>query len=249
MTTKTAFITGASRGIGKASAIRLTQLGYNLIAHHRNPDANFTELQTSAHKNGTTVTTVQADFRNPDAAQSLLGQIHDILANETIDLAFLNAGIAPFGNFQTLEAEALRSIFQANTIAPYELAAGLVDLVTAPGGKYIFTGSTLTRYSYPALTGYGMSKIALEYLARNMAVELGTRGITVNVIAPGVVDTDINAGWLRDNQDAAEAARKDNAMKKLARPEDVAEVIGLLAQDASQMITGQVIDVSMGTSL
>ena len=94
-----------------------------------------------------------------------------------------------------------------------------------------------------------MSKIALEYLARNMAAELGTRGITVNVIAPGVVDTDINAGWLRGNQEAAEAVRNDNAMKKLACPEDVAEVIGLLAQDMSQMITGQVIDVSMGTSL
>ena len=66
MTTKTAFITGASRGIGKASAIRLTQLGYNLIAHHRNPDANFTELQTSGHKNGTTVTTVAAVTTGPD---------------------------------------------------------------------------------------------------------------------------------------------------------------------------------------
>lgn len=249
MAAKTAFVTGASRGIGKASAIRLTQLGYDIIAHHRSADADFTDLQASAREHGTTVTTVQADFGDPEAVQALLGQVRETLAGKTIDLAFLNAGIAPFGNFQELSADALRDLFQTNTVAPYELAAGLVDFVTASGGKYIFTGSALTRYSFPALTGYGMSKIALEYLARTMAAELGARGITVNVVAPGVVDTDINAGWLRGNQDAADATRDGSAVKKLARPEDMAEVVSLLAQDTSQAITGQVIDASMGTSL
>lgn len=249
MTPKIAFVTGASRGIGKASSIRLTQLGYDIIAHHRSADADFTDLQASAHEYGTTVTTVQADFGVPEAAQALVSQLRETLEERTIDVAFLNAGIAPFGNFQELSAEALRNLLQINTVAPYELAAGLADLVTTPGGKYIFTGSALTRYSFPALTGYGMSKISLEYLARTMAAELGARGITVNVIAPGVVDTDINAGWLRGNQDAADATRESNALKKLAHPEDIAEIVGLLAQDTSQAITGQVIDVSMGTNL
>lgn len=249
MAEKTAFVTGASRGIGKASAIRLTQLGYNVIAHHRAADADFTALRKAAAEHGTEVTTVQADFAAPEAVQGLIGQVRDALAGGAIDMAVLNAGIAPFGNFQELGPDALRDLFQTNTVAPYELAAALVDLVTAPGGKYIFTGSALTRYSFPALTGYGMSKIALEYLARNMAVELGPQGITVNVIAPGVVDTDINAGWLRGNQDAVESTREGNAVKKLAVPEDMAEVVGLLAQDNSQAITGQVIDLSLGSNL
>lgn len=249
MTAKTALVTGASRGIGKASAIRLTQLGFDVIAHHRATDADFAELQTSARQQGVKVTTVQADFADTGSVATILGQAREILAGTTIDLVLLNAGIAPFGNFQELAADGLRDLLQVNTVTPYELAAGLADLVTSPGGKYLFIGSALTRYAFPSLTGYGMSKIALEYLARNMAAELGQRGITVNVLAPGVVDTDINASWLRGNQEAAEATREGSAVKKLARPEDVAEVIGLLAQDASQAITGQVIDASMGTKL
>jgi 3-oxoacyl-[acyl-carrier protein] reductase len=249
MAGKTAFVTGASRGIGRAAAIRLARLGFDVIAHHRAADADFADLRAAAAGHGTEVRAVQADFADPQAVRGLIRQVRDAAAGRSIDLAFLNAGIAPFGNFQELGADALRDLFQANTVAPYELAAGLAELVTAPGGKYIFTGSALTRYSFPALTGYGMSKIALEYLARNMAAELGARGITVNVIAPGVVDTDINAGWLRGNPDAADSTREGNAVKKLALPDDMAEVVGLLAQDASQAITGQVIDASMGSNL
>lgn len=249
MTSKTALVTGSSRGIGKACAIRLSRLGYDVIAHHRSDNPDFRDLQAVAEENDVAVTPVQADFASPEAVTSLLGQIRSTLEGRSIDVAFLNAGIAPFGNFQELGADGLRDVFQTNTVAPYELAAGIADLVTAPGGKYIFTGSALTRYSFPALTGYGMSKIALEYLARNMATELGAKGITVNVVAPGVVDTDINAGWLRGNAEAAESTREGSAVKKLASPEDMAEVVGLLAQDSSQAITGQVIDASMGTGL
>ena len=173
----------------------------------------------------------------------------DALGGDTLDVAVLNAGVGTQGTFQELDGEALRNLLQINTVAPYELAAGLVPLMSAPGGRYIFTGSVLTRYAFPAMTGYGMSKIALEYLVRNMAVELGSQGITVNLVAPGVVDTDINAAWLRDNAEAAEFVKSGNAMKKVTQPEDVAEVIGLLTQNASQTITGQIIDVSMGDKL
>ena len=222
-----ALVTGASRGIGKATAVRLAQLGYHVIAQHRAENPDFSEVEAAASERG----------------------VKDALGGATLDVAVLNAGVGTQGTFQDLDGEALRNLLQINTVAPYELAAGLVPLMSAPGGRYIFTGSVLTRYAFPAMTGYGMSKIALEYLVRNMAVELGPQGITVNLVAPGVVDTDINAAWLRDNAEAAEFVKSGNAMKKVTQPEDVAEVIGLLTQNASQTITGQIIDVSMGDKL
>ena len=244
-----ALVTGASRGIGKATAVRLVKLGYHVIAQHRAGNPDFSEVEAAASERGVKVTPVQADFSDPQSVSALLTHVKDALGGDTLDVAVLNAGVGTQGTFQELDGEALRNLLQINTVAPYELAAGLVPLMSAPGGRYIFTGSVLTRYAFPAMTGYGMSKIALEYLVRNMAVELGPQGITVNLVAPGVVDTDINAAWLRDNAEAAEFVKSGNAMKKVTQPEDVAEVIGLLTQNASQTITGQIIDVSMGDKL
>ena len=244
-----ALVTGASRGIGKATAVRLAQLGYHVIAQHRAENPDFSEVEAAASEYGVKVTPVQADFSDPQSVSAFLAHVKDALGGDTLDVAVLNAGVGTQGTFQELNGEALRNLLQINTVAPYELAAGLVPLMSAPGGRYIFTGSVLTRYAFPAMTGYGMSKIALEYLVRNMAVELGSQGITVNLVAPGVVDTDINAAWLRDNAEAAEFVKSGNAMKKVTQPEDVAEVIGLLTQNSSQTITGQIIDVSMGDKL
>lgn len=248
-TTRTAVVTGGSRGIGQASAKRLASLGYDVIAQHRGDDSVLDELRDVATEHGVTVVPVRADFSEPGAVDELLPRLDTALDGRSVDVAFLNAGIAPFGDFTQLSESALRDLFQVNTVAPYALAAGLSSRMTSPGGQVIFTGSALTRYAFPTLTGYGMSKIALEYLARNMAAQLGERGITVNVVAPGVVDTDINAGWLHGNEEAAAGTRASSALGKIAEADDIAEVVWLLAQSTSQSITGQVIDVSMGTSL
>ncbi|VEW14215.1 3-oxoacyl-[acyl-carrier-protein] reductase FabG [Brevibacterium casei] len=247
--TRTALVTGASRGIGQATAQRLASLGFDVIAQHRGDDSELNPIREVAAEHQTTVTPVQADFSDPGAVEALLPCLDAALDGRTVDVAFLNAGIAPFGDFTQLTESALRDLFQVNTIAPYALAAGLAEKMTSPGGQVIFTGSALTRYAFPALTGYGMSKIALEYLTRNMAAGLGSRGITVNVVAPGVVDTDINAGWLRGNDEAAAGTRESSALGKIAEADDIAEIVALLAQSTSQAITGQVIDTSMGTSL
>lgn len=248
-TTRTALVTGASRGIGAATAKRLAALGFDVIAQHRGEDSVLNPIREVAAMHETAVVPVRADFSAPGAVDELLPRLDTALDGRTIDLAFLNAGIAPFGDFTQLTESALRDLLQVNTVAPYALAAGLAEKMTSPGGQYVFTGSALTRYAFPALTAYGMSKIALEYLARNMAAQLGARGITVNVIAPGVVDTDINAGWLRGNDDAAASTRESAALGRIADADDIAETVALLAQSSSQTITGQVIDVSLGTSL
>ena len=140
-----ALVTGASRGIGKATAVRLAQLGYHVIAQHRAENPDFSEVEAAASERGVKVTPVQADFSDPQSVSALLTHVKDVLGGDTLDVAVLNAGVGTQGTFQELNGEALRSLLQINTVAPYELAAGLVPLMSAPGGRYIFTGSVLTR--------------------------------------------------------------------------------------------------------
>lgn len=248
MSNRVAFVTGGGSGIGRASALRLAELGYDLIVQSLTP-GGLDELVTEAKELGVTAIALTADFSDIDAVDRLWPEVEEALAGRTLDFAYLNAGIAPFGDPTQLGEKELSRLLQINTVAPYGLAVRVAERMTSPGGQIVFTGSGLTRYAFPALTGYGMSKIALEYLTTNLAVLLGPKGITVNLLAPGVVDTNINAGWLRGNEAAAEATRATSALGKIAKPEDIAEVIGLLAQSTSQAITGQRLDVSMGTEL
>ena len=248
MNTRTAFVTGASGGIGRASAVRLAELGYDLIVHSL-PGESTDDLITEVAALGAAAIPVHADFSDIDAVDQLWPAVEDALDGRTLDFVFLNAGIAPFGDPSQLGQKELSNLLQINTIAPYGLAARAATRMTSPGGQIVFTGSGLTRYAYPALTAYGMSKIALEYLTVNLATVLGAQGVTVNLLAPGVVDTNINAGWLRGNEEAAAATRATSAVGKISKPQDIAEILGLLAQSTSQAITGQRIDVSMGTKL
>ena len=164
-----------------------------MIAQHRVENPDFSEVEAVASERGVKVTPVQADFSDPQSVFCLLAHVRmrwvGIPSTLLCSTQVLVRREPSRSSMERLCAVCCRSI----RLPPYELAAGLVPLMSAPGGRYIFTGSVLTRYAFPAMTGYGMSKIALEYLVRNMAVELGPQGITVNLVAPGVVDTDINA--------------------------------------------------------
>lgn len=249
MTKPIALITGASRGIGRASALRLAQLGYDLILQYRNDEQAVATLVAEATELGATSHIVQADFGEPNAVDDLWTHITSALGQRTLDFTLLNAGVAPQSNPEQFSGRELAEVLQINTVAPYELAVKAATATTAPGGQLVFIGSGLTRYAFPSLTGYGMSKIALEYLTLNLAAILGERGITVNILAPGVVDTDMHVHWLRGNAEARAATEATSALGRIAAPEDIAEAVGLLASLKKQSITGQRIDVSMGTQL
>ena len=119
-----ALVTGASRGIGKATAVRLAQLGYHVIAQHRAENPDFSEVEAAASERGVKVTPVQADFSDPQSVSVFLDHVKDALGGDTLDVVVLNAGVGTQGTFQELDGEALRNLLQINTVAPTNLPLG-----------------------------------------------------------------------------------------------------------------------------
>lgn len=159
-----------------------------------------------------------------------------------------NAGISLRGTIEELEADAFLTQQRVNVNAPYSVTReGLHRL--RDGGRIINVSSGVTRIAFPDLIAYAMTKGALDAFTRTLAKHLGARGITVNGVAPGVIDTDINASWLRGNPEALAWAADATALGRVGQPEDVAGVAAFLASPDAGWVTGQVLDTTGGTQL
>ncbi|WP_442816179.1 SDR family NAD(P)-dependent oxidoreductase [Streptomyces sp. NBC_01233] len=116
-------------------------------------------------------------------------------------------------------------------------------------GRVVNISSGAARIAMPEILAYGATKGALDTLTLNLAKALGPRGITVNSVAPGIVDTDVNADWLRGNAEAEAHAASLAALGRVGRPEDIADIVGFLASDDARWVTGRVVDATGGAGL
>jgi NAD(P)-dependent dehydrogenase (short-subunit alcohol dehydrogenase family) len=144
-------------------------------------------------------------------------------------------------------AETVTSI-EVNTRAPFFLTQAAAERM-GPGGRIITISSGVTRQAVPNLLAYSMSKAAIDVMARTLAKELAPRGITVNVVASGLVDTDMNAAWLRASDEAREQAASVSAFGRIDQPSDIADVVAFTASEDARWITGQVLDATGGSVL
>ncbi|MGX1305265.1 NAD(P)-dependent dehydrogenase (short-subunit alcohol dehydrogenase family) [Streptomyces albogriseolus] len=117
------------------------------------------------------------------------------------------------------------------------------------GGRIVNVSSGATRIALTDIIAYAMTKGAIDAFSLTLAKALGPRGITVNSVAPGIIDTDINASWLRGNEAAERSAAELSALGRVGRPEDVADVVAFLASDDARWVTGQVLDATGGSQL
>ncbi|MFJ3309336.1 SDR family NAD(P)-dependent oxidoreductase [Streptomyces sp. NPDC086549] len=250
LTGRTALVTGASRGIGRAVALRLAAEGA-CVAVHYGTDAHAAE-QTVARieKEGGRAFAVRARFGAQDAVDRLFEQLTSGLAERGLnglDILVNNAGISSGHPIAHVTPEELRQLFEVNVSAPFFVTQRALPLLK-DGGRVINMGSTASRFAVSVQIGYTLTKAALEALAPTLANELGRRGITVNTVAPGAIRTELTAGYL----DVPEVAAELEAMTALGRlgdPQDVADVVGFLAGPRGRYVTGQTIDVSGGTYL
>ncbi|SJM68929.1 SDR family NAD(P)-dependent oxidoreductase [Gulosibacter sp. 10] len=252
MPRSTALITGASRGIGAAVASALARDGVSLIGIHYGRDRAAAERTAERVRSlGATPRLIRADLSTGEAAASAIArEWRRALAEEGFegtDVLVSNAGINGAQTLGELDAETYARVQAVNLTAPLFLLHHLADSLN-DDGRVVAVSTGYTTVAAPTHLAYTASKAGLEGVLHAVSPELAKRGITVNAVAPGIIDTDLNADWI-DEPGARDGAAQVSAFGRIGRPEDVADVIAFLASDRGRWVTGQTIDATGGSSL
>ena len=176
------------------------------------------------------------------------GVLKETWDRDTFDHLVNNAGISASTPLGETTPETLDALYAVHVKGVFLLTQALVPLL-ADGGRIINTSSGLARFTGPGYSAYGAMKGAVEVLTRYWAQELGPRGITVNVVAPGPVATDFGGGYLRDNPQVREAMGARAALGRIGEPDDIGALVAALLADGTHWMTGQRIEASGGTLL
>ncbi|MFC4335402.1 SDR family oxidoreductase [Salininema proteolyticum] len=252
-TTKIAVVTGGSRGIGRSIALRLGHNGCTVAVHFgQNKDAA-EDVVAEIEADGGRAFAFGADLADPEV-ETGFWRSFDIAAAEKgldaerVDILVNNAGVTLRGAIEEMGREDFLTQQAVNTNAPYFIVKRALPRM-GEGGRIVNISSGVTRIAFPEIIGYALTKGAIDAFTLTLAKHVGPRGITVNAVAPGVIDTDINASWLRDNQEAQEGVAAGTALGRVGQADDVAGIVAFLASDDARWITGQVVDATGGTQL
>ena len=250
---KTALVTGASRGIGRAIALAMAKDGARVLVHYGKSGEDAEKVVAEIRKSGGSADTVSAELSSPAGAAELAAKVRS-LVGERLDILVANAGISKAARIEDHTVEDFDRLFATNVRAPFFLVQQLLPLL-GEGSSVIVTTSLAARVSPsspgqpggPSLPAYAATKGALDTLVRHWASLLGPRGIRVNAVAPGVIETDMS------NFTKTEAGRNltigMQALKRIGKPEDVADVVAFVASDGARWITGASIPVDGGSKL
>lgn len=248
---RTALVTGAGRGIGRAIACRLAAGGALVAVHYGSDETSARRTIEQIIDGGGRAFPVHAPFGVPDDVHTLYERFDSGLAElgepTALDILVNNAGFNIRGNLVDVTPEDFDQLMAVHAKAPLFLVQqGLRRLREA--GRIINISSAATRVSFPSSLVYSMAKSALDALTHMLAKELGTRQITVNSVAPGFVKTDLNKQrWSTPENEAAHAAL--SVFGRMGQPADIADIVAFLASDDARWVTGQCIDASGGTGL
>ena len=242
---KIALVTGASRGIGAAIARRLAADGAEVVLHFGSGRAEAEALAASLRDAGHKAHLLQADLAAVDGGQQLVARLA-ALQLPRIDILVNNAGVALFAGLAETSAEAFENLVSVNMRSLLFVTQGVVPLMP-DGGRIINVGTAATRIAFPGITAYSASKGFVDALSLQLAAELGPRGITVNVVAPGAIDTRMSP-WIHE-QGGKEILAQVQALPGIGQPSHIAGVVAFLAGPDGAWTTGQVVDASGGTKL
>jgi NAD(P)-dependent dehydrogenase (short-subunit alcohol dehydrogenase family) len=242
---KTALVTGASRGIGRASALVLAKAGAQVLVHYGNSEKEADAVVGEIRKAGGRAEKVGADLRQADGPHILAKRVRAVVGDR-LDILVANAGISKAASIEDTRIEDFDNLFAVNVRAPFFLVQQLLPAL-CKGSSIVFTSSLAAHASVGALSAYGATKGAIDTLVKHFASALGSRGIRVNAVAPGAVDTDMS------NFVKTEAGREFTlgmqALKRVAQPDDIAPVVAFLASDDARWITGDTVRVDGGSKL
>lgn len=249
---RVALITGASRGLGRSSALKLAENGVDVVLTYKdNADAARTTT-TEIQALGRQAVALRLDMADTGSFAAFAAQLKSTLAGtwqrDRFDYLVNNAGTGaqvPFAETTEAQFDQLAAVHLKGT---FFLTQALLPLI-ADGGRIVNTSSGLARFSLPGYAAYAAMKGGIEVLTRYMARELAPRGIRVNTIAPGAIETDFGGGLVRDNAQVNAHIADATALGRVGLPDDVGGAVAALLSDDNQWITGQRIEVSGGMML
>lgn len=248
---KIAIITGGSRGIGRDTALRLAERGVRSIITYKSGQAEADAVVALIAQAGAKAVALPLDVGDAASFSAFAEQVRGALTQlgaERFDYLVNNAGTSSAASLMTISPAEMDGLYAVHLKGPLFLTQALLPLMN-DGGRIVNISSGLARFAMPGRVGYGPIKAAVEALTRYMAVELGPRRITANVVAPGAIATDFSGGMVRDNPQINKAVADNTALGRVGLPEDVGPVIAGLLSDDFGWINAQRIEVSGGVHI
>ena len=248
MTRKIAIITGGSRGLGANAALKLAARNTDLIITYNQNKAAADEVVSSITKLGVRATALHLDAGSVSAIPTFITQVQETLAqwgSERFDILINNAGMGMQAAFADVTEDQFDALMNVHLKSEFFLTQTLVPLM-ADGGRILNVSSGLARFTLPGYSVYASMKGAIEVLTRYLAKELGHRGISVNVLAPGAIETDFGGGIVRDNKEVNAMIASGTALGRVGLPDDIGDLIAALVSDDCRWVNAQRIEASGG---
>jgi NAD(P)-dependent dehydrogenase (short-subunit alcohol dehydrogenase family) len=251
MVSKVALVTGGSRGLGRGISTHLAKSGVGVVLTYRTDEGaaqavvdEITAMGVGAGMLRLDVT----DFGGYDTfVEDVRGVLKDTFGQSHLDYLVNNAGVATFSPFGKADQEDFDGMFAVNVKAPFFLTRALLDTLS-DNSRVLNVSTAVVRAVVPGLSGYAASKGAVEVLTRYLAVELAERGIRVNTLVGGAIDTELGNGMMRTDEVRALAAH-EIALGRMGDPDDLAAAVPAILSDVFSWATGSLIELSGGQSL
>ena len=242
---KTALVTGASRGIGRASALALAKAGAQVLVHYGAGEKAAAAVVAEVRKAGGRAEKLAADLRAPDGPHALATRVRAIIGDR-LDILVANAGMSKTATLEDMTVEDFNDLFAVNVRAPYFLVQQLLPTL-CKDSSIVLLSSLAAHATVGTLSAYAATKGAIDTLVKHFASALGDRGIRVNAVAPGVVDTDMS-NFVRTDA-GRDFTLGIQALKRIAQPDDIGAAIVFLASEEARWITGDTLRVDGGSKL
>lgn len=249
MQKKIALITGGSRGLGRSGAMALAARNVGVILTYRSQKTEAEQAVADIERQAGKAVALQLDVGDSSQfsqfAELVKATLQATWGRETFDYLVNNAGVAGHAPIiETTEAQ-FDELMRVHLKGPFFLTKALLPLI-AQGGKILNVSTGLTRFAIPGYAAYATMKGGIEVLTQYLAKELGARGISVNVLAPGAIETDFGGGAVRDNPQLNAFLASQTALGRVGKPDDIGGIIGSLLSDDATWINAQRIEASGG---
>lgn len=252
MSGKLVLITGGSRGLGRNAALKLAEKGVDVIITWRQQQQEAENVVEEIRALGQRAAALQLDVAEVSSFADFIARLQQTLRThwqrERIDYLFNNAGVGLYNAFAETSEQQFDTLMLTHFKGPFFLTQRLLPLIN-DGGRILNVSSGLARFSPPGYAAYASMKGAMEVLTRYQAHELGPRGIAVNILAPGAIETDFGGGTVRDNPEVNAWVAAQTAMGRAGQPDDIGRAVAALLSEDTGWITGQRIEASGGMYL